>query len=363
MKKVLIIDDEISIKENLCEILTLKGYIVNCEGSGKDAINRIEQYMPDIIISDIMMPEMNGHEFLKLLREKKEFANTPVIFLSARQDLKDIREGMNLGADDYLTKPFDVKDLLRAVENRLAKVENIQSDVSSRVDELLLALNRTSSHEFNTPLNGIILPAEFMLQSFEKIPKEQMQKLLNAVLQSGFRLKRTLDNFLLSQKLMREKEILQNEYVPSKMLITEDKARSIAEALLPKYAKNLDLRIQVDECSVNFCISFFPKIVEELVDNAFKFSPNNGIVSITGKPDGTGNYLMEFSNEGEGLTEEQIHKIGAFIQFDRKKNEQQGSGLGLFIVKRMADVGGAAIEIQSEFKKDFKVILRFKTGT
>lgn len=121
MKKILLIEDNPDVRENTSEILTLAGYNVLTAPNGKVGVELALKENPDLIICDIMMPELDGYGVLHILSKKPEAANIPFIFLTAKTEKTDIRKGMNLGADDYLTKPFDDTDLLNAIEARLRK--------------------------------------------------------------------------------------------------------------------------------------------------------------------------------------------------------------------------------------------------
>jgi DNA-binding response OmpR family regulator len=121
MKKILIIEDNPEVRENTKEILELAGYEVLTAPNGKLGVENAQKEKPDLIICDIMMPELDGYGVLHILNKKPETAGLPFIFLTAKTEKTDIRKGMNLGADDYLTKPFDDTDLLNAIEARLRK--------------------------------------------------------------------------------------------------------------------------------------------------------------------------------------------------------------------------------------------------
>ena len=122
MKKVLFIEDDTVVRENTAELLELADYDVVTAANGKAGVAIAEQELPDIILCDIMMPEMDGYGVLQALAKNPETQQIPFIFLSAKTEHRDIRKGMDLGADDYLTKPFEEEDLISAIESRLAKV-------------------------------------------------------------------------------------------------------------------------------------------------------------------------------------------------------------------------------------------------
>lgn len=123
MKRILLIEDDKALRENTEELLELSDYTVITASNGRIGIEAAIENLPDLIICDIMMPEVDGYGVLENLSSNEKTKNIPFIFLSAKTEHKEIRKGMDLGADDYLTKPFEEEDLMSAVESRLAKAE------------------------------------------------------------------------------------------------------------------------------------------------------------------------------------------------------------------------------------------------
>src|SRR5690606_33395566 len=116
MKKILIIEDNSEIRETTQEILELADYDVIVAGNGKEGVEMVKSHAPDLIICDVMMPVLDGFGVLRILSRNPDTSSIPFIFLTAKADKKDVRKGMNLGADDYITKPFDESELLEAIE-------------------------------------------------------------------------------------------------------------------------------------------------------------------------------------------------------------------------------------------------------
>lgn len=148
MKKILLIEDNPNIRENTSEILSLAGYEVSTAENGKVGVDAAQRIKPDLIICDIMMPELDGYGVLHILNKSEETSAIPFIFLTAKTEKTDVRKGMTLGADDYLTKPFDDTDLLNAIETRLRKhqlrsrqYENTQSGLDHFIQDAQKALN------------------------------------------------------------------------------------------------------------------------------------------------------------------------------------------------------------------------------
>ena len=147
MKNILLIEDDKALRENTEELLDLAGYSVNTAPNGKIGIQLAKEILPDIIICDIMMPEVDGYGVLKEIYTSELTKHIPFIFLSAKTEHKEIRKGMDLGADDYLTKPFEEEDLISAIESRLAKYEILKKrsenskDSSENQNENIVSLN------------------------------------------------------------------------------------------------------------------------------------------------------------------------------------------------------------------------------
>ena len=136
MKKILLIEDNDEIRDNTVEILELTMYNVISAPDGKAGVEKAIEHKPDLIICDIMMPELDGYGVLHMLGKNSNTANIPFIFLTAKTDKSDIRKGMNMGADDYLTKPFDEAELLSAVETRLKKYDVFNREFSRTLEGL-----------------------------------------------------------------------------------------------------------------------------------------------------------------------------------------------------------------------------------
>jgi DNA-binding NarL/FixJ family response regulator len=129
MKKILIVDDDITLKTALVRYLQSRGYSVQEASSGAEALRLFEQVLPDVVVSDVIMPEMDGLEFCRRLRATRSGQLVPFIFLSSRKDVDDRVQGHQMGADDYLVKPFDPKELVAKIEAQLERVRRIHAEI------------------------------------------------------------------------------------------------------------------------------------------------------------------------------------------------------------------------------------------
>lgn len=173
MKKILVIEDDSSMLNSIEDILLINDeYNVIKVANGKEAIDKISTINPDLVLSDIMLPDFNGYEILEQTKNISSGNSIPFIFLSAKAELSDIRKGMSLGADDYLTKPFKAKDLLEAVDVRLKKNQN--SKIISKSVEA-----KSNNHNNKAKSNDWILIKEKEEVRFVKIPEISVIKAMN----------------------------------------------------------------------------------------------------------------------------------------------------------------------------------------
>jgi PAS domain S-box-containing protein len=146
MKTIMVIEDDKILRENTCDFLKEEGYNVLSAEDGLVGLQLVMNHMPDLILCDIMMPNMNGYDFYKTIQQMKSTSAIPLIFLTAKAEKEDIRDGMHLGADDYITKPYDFNDLSFSIKTRLDKFEKIQQ----KSDEKFYTL-------IDNPLAGVFI--------------------------------------------------------------------------------------------------------------------------------------------------------------------------------------------------------------
>jgi len=186
MKKILLIEDDKSVRENTAELLQLANYKVVTANNGKIGLAVAKNQLPDLIICDIMMPELNGYGVLQILYKDPITKQIPFIFLSAKTEHKDIRKGMNLGADDYITKPFDESELFSAIESRLAKVailrENMDLNPTSETNVFFDKEIKNLEHLKNYFYKNV---EEYSYQSGEMIYQEGDNSNYIFLIQSG----------------------------------------------------------------------------------------------------------------------------------------------------------------------------------
>ncbi len=147
MKKILVIEDNTEVRENLSEILELSGYSVEAAENGMAGVQKALQNPPDLILCDVMMPELDGFGVLNIVGKKPTLSHVPFVFLTAKAEKDDVRRGMNLGADDYITKPFYKDELLSVVETRLSKTEKLRQKFEPTAEGFAAFVDEARGHE------------------------------------------------------------------------------------------------------------------------------------------------------------------------------------------------------------------------
>lgn len=324
---ILVIEDDPGIRENLSDVLSLEGFQVSSAENGIDGCALALSITPDLIICDVMMPELDGIGVLRKLRSIESTSAIPFIFLSAKSERVDMRSGLGLGADDYLTKPLDIDELIASVRLRLDRVAAQQRKAEQAQAEQWGSL----PHEINTPLNGIISSAELylsMLRSGESFTNTELADVFEIILDSGYRLHRFTDKYIRYFELVQQTKA-RNTTIKAEELSIAPLVKDAIRDLITQYDRDTDLHIDLQEDAVVGLRFWIQQAVNNLVENAFKFSEKGSQVAIIGKITDD-RYNIRIIDHGRGMTSEQIANVGAFKQFDRDKFEQQGFGLGLF---------------------------------
>jgi signal transduction histidine kinase len=349
MKKILVVEDSSSLRKDILEMLGFEGFDAVGAEDGLIGVQRAREFQPDLIICDIMMPEMDGYQVLAELRRDSATATIPFIFLTARTDRTDMRQGMELGADDFLTKPFHATELLSTVRARLHKDQVIKEVAERRLENLRDNIMMALPHELRTPLNVILGFSDLLMTDCEMMDVERISEMSRHINLSALRLYRLIENFLVythTEMMIRDlqqREHLRNSYMVYPKSTIEHSVIQKAQGIERRH----DLRLDVEDVeAIGIGEDYMRKVIEELIDNAFKFSAANTIVMVSTSVEGN-YYVLSVSNQGRGLTPEQIAQMGAYMQFERRIHEQQGAGLGLIICKRLAELHGGELSIES----------------
>ncbi len=198
---VLLVEDDANLNLALTEILQFYGYCVTGAYNGREALEALRRFTPDVIICDIAMPVMDGYAFLQRLRSDPDFRLLPVIFLTAYSAAENQRRAKAIGVEDYLTKPVDPKDLVASIENALKRRQLIEAEIERNMEQLRSQIVGLLQHEFRNPLTFILGYAELLAASDDSISAEELRVVAQAILEGGRRLQHLIENFLLMAEL------------------------------------------------------------------------------------------------------------------------------------------------------------------
>ncbi len=337
-KKILVVEDENTIRQNIVEYFLLHNFEVISAANGKLAYENAINNKPDLIISDLLMPEMTGLELLVALKENKDTNLIPFILTTAKTDPKDVRTGMSYGADDYVTKPFDLKDLLNAVHTQLNKKELINTYLHNEYEKSFEHWKQVANHELFTPIN--VIQNVFHLTTKHAELDDDLENIFKT---SISRLKRTISNLLLLSGVYQfnddfieccDKNLSNQLHLILKDVLLHEKIATIDRF-------NINLNIP----ETFFLKDYFYLIAKELIDNAIKYSPSESTVFIDVSIDPE-KLTLKITNENKINNEILLTNNRAFSQIERKNNEQQGLGLGLYIVNRISDLFNCKFKIK-----------------
>ena len=361
MKRVLVIEDQDEVRNPILDMLETEGYEGIGAENGRRGVELAREHLPNLILSDIMMPELDGYGVLIELQQDPVTAAIPIIFLTARTQVEDRRRGMLLGADDYLTKPFSFEELRNAIEVRLAKQSILEQKFQSKLEDLRANITLSLPHELRTPLTGILGFSALLVDNAESMKPEEVKQVARLVHRSGLRLQRLTENFLLYAELEHIKfEAGRMAFEPpNEVCSAQNVIRLAAQGEADSMQRAADLVMDIDHAEAAISANYLRKITEELVNNAFKFSTKGTLVEVQGHlREKEQSYWLSVRDHGRGMSGRDMADIGAYRQFERKRQEQQGSGLGLAIVRELAQLYGGSLEVESQIGNGSTFLVR-----
>ena len=360
MKRILVIDDEEPLREMVHMALVERGFDVIEAENGAVGIDKARRELPDLILCDVNMEKVDGYRTLASLRGEPATASIPFILMTGLANNAGMRHGMELGADDYLPKPFTIDGLYAAVEARLKKAQALRQEAEKKLADLRDNISLMLPHELRTPLNGILAYGEILAAEAGTLPAKEVAEMGQGIYDSGKRLERLVENVLIYAQIellsadTQKVHALRQKQTACPARIIEEHAR--LQARLANRAD--DLSLDLADQPVPISEDYLARIVDELTQNALKFSDPGKRVSVVLSASASG-VMLSVTDLGRGFSTEHITKVGAYMQFDRKVQEQQGLGLGLVIAKRLTELHGGTLSIQSERGTRTTVAVRF----
>lgn len=352
---ILVVEDEEPLLEGICDLLEMAGYQVDGAIDGVQALEKLRAMNgePSLIVSDIRMPNMTGLELLDQVRGDMRWASVPFIFLTARGERGDMHDGRLRGADDYIVKPFDYRDLLVAIEARLTRQQTIRAAEETRMEALRKRILEMVHHEFRTPLSYIVAYADLLSGSESFTQSEELKQYVTGILSGSERLLRLIESFLLLAELEsgQGSSILERRIRPiENPAAFFEEIIAGCEPLAAARGVRLLTRIAPELPAFSGDSNYLSAAIKHLLENAVKFSPANSDAEVRCDlmlNDGRICFVIE--DQGRGIpADEQPGLFEVFYQVNRKQHEQQGIGAGLAIVKHVARLHRGEIQMQSE---------------
>lgn len=374
--KILIVDDLPKNLMVLGNILLKENFQIAYAKNGKEALAQALEADFDLILLDIMMPEMDGFEVCSILRDDERTAKTPIIFLTAKNDTESIIKGFDVGAQDYLTKPFNTNELLARVHTHLElkenrqKLEILNNELEDKVKERTAELEKANkkiatldkaksaflgliSHEIRTPLNGIIGFLDILKQSIQDENKE----LIDMTAEAAERLFDFSELSLLITQLNVDTYELQNKDIDFVHIL-----ETVRENIHQKWKGEKTVDFQQSNQSQTSILKLdqvlIEKVLYSLLDNAVKFSAEKAKVDLNLYNE-SGYLVCEIHDNGSGFTDEALSHV--FEPFSgEKQHDIEGFGLNLAAAKLIVQAHEGRIEVDNKADKGAKVSLYLK---
>jgi two-component system, sensor histidine kinase and response regulator len=330
--KILLVEDELELQENIAELLSLSNFDVLVASHGKEALQLLSTQKVDVVISDIMMPEMDGFELLKAFREKEYWLETPFIFLTAKMDHADQRRGMEEGAEDFLVKPVKTKELLSSIAIVLEKKKARNQAKLTELKDIFGQQRNIFFHEMSTPLYGVIAALELLYEHGKSLSDEDFKLFTFNALEAS----RRLDASLIKLRKFQSLDKIQ------KRLVDIPSMHAFLNEFFQKKCKYSGVQFHViDDFSVQFTVNHLEEIVDFLLENALKFSPIGEPILVSLE-----DQVIRIKNSQQAFKSPQQFEVQPFLQHERESQEQQGLGLGSYLAFQLGRINDAVLEFE-----------------
>jgi signal transduction histidine kinase len=344
VRLIQIVDDDAKLGRALAAGLESAGFRTLTSTSVDAALADARREFPDLVLCDINMPGKSGLQLLEEVRHDPELANCPFVFMTGNPRYAEPRASMDLGADDFLLKPFTMEALVACVSARLRRSDISGHDEIALVKDLRAGLRRALPHEFFTPLTGIIGFAEMLQQEGDVMKPDECREALRSILHGGRRLHRTLRNYIYAVDRFSPDSAAPFPVLGAASVVLLIKQGALAAA--ERHERTGDLRLDLTGAELSGSAREISLLVEELTDNAFSFSRPGTPVEVQTRRAGA-EMVITVADHGRGMTRQQLKALRLFRQFERSKYEQQGLGVGLFIVQQAVRRLGGRLQFES----------------
>ena len=354
---ILIVDDIPKNLQLLSSILSAEGYQIAFASNGHQALSVVESTSPDLILLDIMMPEMDGYEVCSKLKQNPKTAHIPIIFLTGRVETEDVVKGFQVGAVDYITKPFNTVELLVRVKThidlKLSKDELFKKNeqltsYKSELEQLVATKDKFFSiiaHDLRGPFSGFLGLSEILMNEYELLEKEDVIQISESMNKAAKRLFEFLENLLEWSSTQTGKL----ELHPTNLDISTIANKTIAILSTTANEKKISLSSNIPSNTYVFADSNIAfTILRNLVSNSIKFTNSDGYIIISTTE--SENFIsISVADNGIGMNDDIKAKL---FKVDKKysshgTNNETGTGLGLILCKELVEKSGGTISVES----------------
>ena len=357
MYKILVIEDNPSVRESIVDLLEMRDYEVFTACNGEDGIHMVKACKPSLVLCDIMMPKKSGHEVLQEVRNQSITADIPFIFLSAKSQTVDLREGMNLGADDYLTKPFKAKELFHAIDTRLKKNELTRASIKAKEKSKEPMGNQIFTGNLIAAIQQLIDESGFVNEHFEKLNQDEVKSSIQKLAKHGKSIKKIAYKTAIYHQLAlinfdEEVKAFFTEGFTSNL---QNLTKKIAIPIAEEYDREYDLYFkEIAAAKLPIPNALMTFILSELVENAFKFSQPKSLITIEGVIKDN-QYYFSVEDKGKGISPTLLDELGS-----KPIINENSFKLGIFLVKSIIDYNAGTLTTTSDVEKGTKIVLKFE---
>lgn len=345
---ILIVDDNPNNLKVLAGVLMGKGYDFRLAKSGQLALNILEKTKPDLILLDIQMPEMDGFETCRRIKEDDENVKIPIIFLTANTDSESIEKAFKSGGVDYVTKPFNADELLARIKTHIKlKAQTEELELQNRTKDKFFSI---ISHDLKNPMGAILGFSELLREDFSELEPAKVESYIKYIHESAkFTLKILQDLLDWSRIQGGSMKSVKSKFNFSQLLI-ENIEGYVPHALAKKinFQSNFDENLIVDADE-----KMISTVIRNLISNAIKFTPNGGNIIISSEEkiiNGKKIIETEVRDTGVGIKEEDIENLFKIGQNYNSvgTNDEKGTGLGLILCKEFLNQNNGEIRVESQ---------------
>lgn len=342
---VIVAEDDPALREIVSTILEEAGFRVLAARDGGEAVELLSKHTPDIMLTDLRMPVLDGYAVLETVRQSTPAHEIAVVIMSARSARADIRRGMLLGADDYLVKPFSPDELLHSLQVRVTRIRALRALRQARSGPLPDLLARP--HTFRTPLNGVLGMSELMMINAAEgrgLTHDETREFGEVINESGYRLLRLFDSLSLLHELTVGRAFWLDRKPAWHALDWEKLVACKCREAAARHGRDPDLELALEGSAPAAPGDLLARVIACLVDNAFRVSRPHDHVRVTSGFD-PGTWMIEIADLGPGFDPDRLERIRHGEEPTALDPDAHGIGVGLPCALAFAGLVGGTLDV------------------